>query len=80
VQFASPVPTTLDDSSTTILVSSTTNTLDIHAASTANYGGTRMNGFELSAVPEPSALGLAAIGFAFAATSGRPTVRRRDRV
>src|SRR5262249_8981775 len=51
VQFAAPLPTTLDDYSTTILVSSTTNTLDIHAASTANYGGTRMNGFELSAVP-----------------------------
>jgi hypothetical protein len=62
-QFASPIPTSLDDYSTTIIVSSTTNTLDIHAASTASYGGTRMNGFELTAaVPEPSAALLAAAG------------------
>jgi len=54
-QFASPLPASLNDYSTTIVVSSTTNTLDIHAASAANYGGTRMNGFELSAVPEPTA-------------------------
>ena len=54
VQFATPLPTSLDDYSVTILVSSTTDTLDIHAVSTDNYGGTRMNGFELSAVPEPS--------------------------
>jgi hypothetical protein len=54
-QFASPIPTSLNDYSTTIIVSSATNTLDIHAASTASFGGTRMNGFELSAaVPEPS--------------------------
>ena len=76
VQFASPAPVTLDDYSTTIIVSSTTNTLDIHAASTANYGGTRMNGFELSGiVPEPSALILAAIGFVFGGT-GRSMSRR----
>jgi hypothetical protein len=61
-QFATPLPTSLDDFSTTILVSSTTNTLDIHAVSTANFGGTRMNGFQLSAVPEPSAAVIGIIG------------------
>jgi hypothetical protein len=47
-QFATPLPTSLNDYSTTIVVSSTTTTLDIHAASTANFGGTRFNAFELS--------------------------------
>ncbi len=52
-QIATPRPTSLDDYSTTIIVSSTTNMLDIHAASTQNqsgnaYGGTRFNAFELS--------------------------------
>lgn len=80
LQFASPAPVTLDDYSTTIIVSSTTNTLDIHAASTANFGGTRMNGFELSAVPEPTAFVLAAIGFVFAGGTGRSMPRRKHRV
>jgi len=53
-QFATPLPTTLDDYSTTIQVSSTNDTLTIHAASTESYGGTRLNGFQLSAVPEPA--------------------------
>jgi hypothetical protein len=61
-QFATPLPTSLDDYSTTIQVTSTTDTLDIHAASTANYGGTRMNGFELNAVPEPAAMVAAFVG------------------
>lgn len=52
-QFATPLPTTLDDFSTTIIVSSTTDTLHIHGASTDNYGGTRLNAFELSEVGEP---------------------------
>jgi len=47
-QFATPLPTSLNNYSTTIVVSSTSNTLDVHAASTDNYGGTRFNGFELS--------------------------------
>jgi hypothetical protein len=64
-QFSSPQPASLDDYSTTIIVSSTTNTLDIHAASTASFGGTRMNGFELSAaVPEPSMALLGLVGLA----------------
>jgi hypothetical protein len=62
-QFASPLPASLNDYSTTIIVSSTTTTLDIHAASTVSFGGTRMNGFELSvAVPEPSLKILAMVG------------------
>jgi hypothetical protein len=47
-QTATPLPTSLSDYSTTIYLSSTTNTLDIHAASTSNFGGTRLNAFELS--------------------------------
>jgi hypothetical protein len=47
-QTATPVPTSLNDYSTIIYVSSTTSTLDIHAASTSNFGGTRLNGFALT--------------------------------
>jgi hypothetical protein len=47
-QTATPVPTSLNDYSATIYVSSTTSTLDIHAASTSNFGGTRLDGFALS--------------------------------
>jgi hypothetical protein len=47
-QTATPLPTSLDDSSAIIYVSSTTSMLDIHAASTSNFGGTRLNGFALS--------------------------------
>lgn len=47
-QSATPLPTSLNDYSTTIYISSTTATLDIHAASTANFGGTRLNAFTLS--------------------------------
>jgi hypothetical protein len=47
-QSAIPLPTSLNDYSTVIYVSSTTSTLDIHAASTDNFGGTRLNAFALS--------------------------------
>jgi hypothetical protein len=47
-ETATPLPTSLNDYSTTIYVSSTTSTLDIHAASTSNFGGTRLNAFALS--------------------------------
>jgi hypothetical protein len=47
-QFATPIPTSLNDYSTTITVSSTSNILNVHAASTSNFGGTRFNAFELS--------------------------------
>jgi hypothetical protein len=76
LQFATPLPTSLDDYSTTILVSSTTDTLDIHAVSTDNYGGTRMNGFELSAVPEPSSELFAIVGLMFSLGAYRVSVRR----
>lgn len=72
VQIATPLPTSLSDYSTTILVSSTTGRLDIHAASLQNangdaYGGTRMNAFELTeAVPEPSSALLGMFGVAVA--------------
>ena len=76
-QFALPLPTSLNDYSTTILVSSTSSTLDIHAAGFVSFGGTRMNGFELSSlVPEPSGVLLGAIGFVFAAAGCRRTAPR----
>lgn len=63
VQFNSPLPTSLDDYSTTIYMSSTTSTLEFHGASTENFGGTRMNGFQLSlAVPEPGIMSFATLG------------------
>jgi hypothetical protein len=77
VQFRPPLPTSLDDFSTTLIVSSTSNTLDIHGASTENFGGTRLNGFELSlAVPEPFSIVLALIGAILAADVCR--LRRRQ--
>lgn len=75
-QFATPLPTTLDDYSATITVSSATGTLDIHAASTDNFGGTRLNGFELSAVPEPAAASLAGIAAVLLGGHRRKSRRR----
>lgn len=59
---ASPYPTDLSFNRTTIRVQSTTSTLDIFGTTTGGTGGTRLNGFELSRVPEPSTAVLTAIG------------------
>jgi hypothetical protein len=66
--FASPRPDSLDDYSTTIRVRSTTSTLTIFGTTTSGFGGTRLNAFELYAVPEPATSVLAAslVGAAFA--------------
>lgn len=53
--FALPRPDSLDDSSTTIRVRSSTSTLTILGSTTSGFGGTRLNAFELIAVPEPTA-------------------------
>jgi hypothetical protein len=58
--FASPRPDSLDDYSTTIRVRSTTSTLTIFGTTTSGFGGTRLNAFELTAVPEPASSVLAA--------------------
>ena len=60
--FADPYPTDLAFIKTTIRVQSTTSTLDIFGTTTGGQGGTRLNGFELNAVPEPAAAMLLAIG------------------
>jgi len=52
VDFATPAPTTLDDYSTIIRVHSTSNTLHIFGTTTAGFGGTRLNAFQLSSVVE----------------------------
>jgi hypothetical protein len=42
--FATPYPTTLNDFSTTLQLSSTTDTLDLFGTPTSGFGGTRLNG------------------------------------
>ncbi len=66
--FAEPYPTDLSFHSTTIRVQSTTSTLDLFGTTTGGGGGTRLNGFELNAVPEPSAVMLLSIGAVIAAS------------
>jgi hypothetical protein len=46
--FATPAPTTLNDFSTTIQVTSTTGTLNIFGTTTGGGGGTRLNGLRVS--------------------------------
>jgi hypothetical protein len=58
--FASPYPTDLSFNSTTIRIQSTTTTLTVFGTTTSGGAGTRINGFSLSAVPEPSS-GLLAV-------------------
>jgi hypothetical protein len=74
--FAIPTPTSLAEYSTTIRVKSTTTTLDIFGTTTAGGGGTRLNGFELNPVPEPSTMILAGIGVAMALAYRRTSVPR----
>ncbi len=59
--FATPFPATLDDYSTTIRVRSTTGTLEVFGTTTGGSGGTRLNGFQLNVVPEPSTAALAGV-------------------
>ena len=65
--FAEPYPTDLSFHTTTIRVQSTTSTLQVFGTTTGGSGGTRLNGFALNAVPEPSAAMLLAIGAIMAA-------------
>ena len=69
--FADPYPTDLSFHRATIRVHSTTSTLDVFGTTTGGSGGTRLNGFELSAVPEPCAAILLAIGTAIAPSRRR---------
>jgi hypothetical protein len=64
---ATPYPTDLSFNQTTIRVQSTTSTLDIFGTTTGGQGGTRLNGFELNAIPEPGAAMLLAVGAMIAA-------------
>src|SRR5215210_5387927 len=65
--FADPYPTDLSFHTTTVRVRSTTSTLNIFGTTTGGQGGTRLNGFELNAVPEPGAAMLIMIGATIAA-------------
>jgi hypothetical protein len=69
-----PYPTSLSEKNTTIRLRSTTSALAFFGASTGGSGGTRLNGFQLSPVPEP-----AAISLAFGAGVAAAAVRRRSR-
>ncbi|MEX2308378.1 MAG: hypothetical protein WD738_12325 [Pirellulales bacterium] len=62
VNFAAPYPTDLSYNRTTIRVNSTTSTLDIFGTTTAGSGGTRLNGFKLSRIPEPCTAALTTMG------------------
>lgn len=46
--FATPYPTTLNDNSTTIQISSTTGTLEIFGTTTSGNGGTRLNALRVN--------------------------------
>jgi PEP-CTERM motif-containing protein len=59
---ATPYPTNLSFNRTTIQVQSTTSTLDIFGTTTGGSGGTRLNGFQLDAVPEPGTTVLLLLG------------------
>jgi hypothetical protein len=76
VNFASPRPDSLDDYSTTIRVRSSTSTLTIFGTTTSGFGGTRLNGFELTAVPEPAAAVVAGTAVVLACCVCRP-IRRK---
>ena len=59
--IAEPYPTTKSDYSTTIRVRSSSTTLEMFGTTTSGSGGTRLNGFALTAVPEPSSMALASL-------------------
>lgn len=58
--IATPFPTDLTFNRTTIRVKSTTSTLDIFGTTTGGSGGTRLNGFSLEVIPEPTTLTITA--------------------
>jgi hypothetical protein len=76
VNFASPYPTDLSFNRTTIRVQSTTTNLEVFGTTTGGSGGTRLNGFQLDAVPEPGVGVLLVIGTLLAA-SCRSTISQR---
>jgi hypothetical protein len=59
-----PYPSSLSEKSTTIRLVSNTNQLAFFGASTGGSGGTRLNGFQLTPVPEPATATIAALGLA----------------
>jgi hypothetical protein len=67
---ATPYPIDLTFNRTTIRVQSTTTSLDIFGTTTGGSGGTRLNAFQLDAVPEPGTAILLMIG-AIIATARR---------
>jgi hypothetical protein len=70
-----PFPQDLTTNHVIIRVRSTTTQLKVFGASTSGNGGTRLNGFELDLVPEPTAVSLAGIALLFA--GGVARTRRR---
>jgi hypothetical protein len=71
---ATPYPTTLEEKTSLIRLTSTTSDLAFFGSSTGGSGGTRLNGFRLALVPEPtSALLLGGAGLALVAMRRRFT-------
>ena len=67
-----PYPTTLEEKTTTIRLTSTTGELAFFGSSTGGSGGTRLNGFRLALVPEPTGiLMIGGAGIALAAMRRR---------
>jgi hypothetical protein len=54
IDFAAPYPTDLSFATTTIRIQSPTSILNVFGTTTSGGAGTRLNGFSLNAVPEPS--------------------------
>jgi hypothetical protein len=77
VNFAEPYPTDLSTHRTRLRVSSSTSALEVFGTTTSGGGGTRINGFMLNAIPEPTSGLLTMIGAAlFAALRNRRRAQR----
>jgi hypothetical protein len=75
--FATPYPNTLAFNRTRLKLTSTTSTLEAFGTTTSGGGGTRLNGFRLSFVPEPGAGIMAALGAMMMTGLGRRFRPRR---
>jgi hypothetical protein len=76
MNFAAPYPNRMSYNNTRLRLTSTTSTLEVFGTTTSGGGGTRLNGFRLSFVPEPGAGTVTLLGAMVIAVS-RSFRRRR---